>query len=114
MAIVSAPDTPSSSSSTLSSNASVRLIPIHIDPSTSLHVHPAPLPTALGVSRLFVAASHRRHGVARALLDAAAATFVHGCALDPARGDVAFSQPTLQGRAVMLAWGGSGVRIYEE
>lgn len=90
------------------------LIPIHIDPTTSLYVHPAPLPTALGIPRLFVSSAHRRQGIAHHLLTAAAATFVHGCPLDPARGDVAFTQPTNLGRAVMDRWGKGGVRIYEE
>ncbi|KAJ7043180.1 hypothetical protein C8F04DRAFT_1207664 [Mycena alexandri] len=76
--------------------------------------HPAPLPTPLGISRLFVSSTHRRQGVASHLLTAAAETSVFGCPLDPRKGQVAFSQPTGDGSAVMHRWGGGGVRIYEE
>ncbi|KAJ2971768.1 hypothetical protein NUW54_g12423 [Trametes sanguinea] len=48
------------------------------------------------------------------LLSVAAATFILGCPLDPARGEVAFTQPTGMGKAVLEAWGRGGVRIYEE
>ncbi|KAG1882929.1 hypothetical protein F4604DRAFT_1920823 [Suillus subluteus] len=58
--------------------------------------------------------AHRRQGIASRLLSAAAATFIHGCPLDPVNGDVAFTQPTEGGHAVMQQWGGGGVRIYEE
>jgi N-acetyltransferase len=34
--------------------------------------------------------------------------------LDPRRGEVAFTQPTGDGSAVMHRWGGGGMRIYEE
>lgn len=33
---------------------------------------------------------------------------------DPAEGDVAFSQPTSSGKALMDAWGGGGVRVFVE
>ncbi|KLO14173.1 hypothetical protein SCHPADRAFT_826811 [Schizopora paradoxa] len=93
------------------------------DPSSSLslvHVegnlfcNPRPLPTPMGIARLFVSSAHRRKGIAQALLNAAARTFVHGCTLNPARGEVAFSQPTSLGKSVMENWGKGGVRIYEE
>jgi N-acetyltransferase len=48
----------------------------------------------MGMSRLFVSSSHHHMGIAHSLLDAAAATFLHGCPLDPKKGQVAFSQPT--------------------
>ncbi|KIJ27443.1 hypothetical protein M422DRAFT_215844 [Sphaerobolus stellatus SS14] len=70
--------------------------------------------TPLGIPRLFVPSTHRRQGIAKLLLDAAAKTFVHGYALDPSKGQVAFSQPTGDGRKVMEAWGKGGVRIYQE
>ena len=89
-------------------------ISLPLTPSTSLLIHPAPLPTPLGIPRLFVPTSHRRLGIASHLLTAAATTFVHGCALDPRKGEVAFTQPTGDGAGVMAAWGGGGVRIYEE
>lgn len=59
-------------------------------------------------------AVYRRLGIANALLDAAAANFIHGCPLDPKKGEVAFSQPTAAGEAVMSSWGGGGVRVYED
>ncbi|KAI0647236.1 hypothetical protein C8Q79DRAFT_1088816 [Trametes meyenii] len=85
-----------------------------VDSSTGLYVHPAPLPTPLGIPRLFVSSAHRRLGIAARLLSAAAATFILGCPLDPAKGEVAFTQPTGAGKAVLEAWGRGGVRIYEE
>ncbi|GLB40571.1 putative zinc-finger of acetyl-transferase ESCO [Lyophyllum shimeji] len=86
---------------------------VAVDTSTGLFCHPAPLPTPLGISRLFVPSAHRRQGIARHLLSAAADTFIHGCPLDPRKGHVAFTQPTGDGHAVMMKWGRGGVRIYE-
>jgi N-acetyltransferase len=68
----------------------------------------------MGIPRVFVPSAFRRHGIALRLLDAAAATFVHGCPLSPRRGEVAFTQPTASGKALMEKWGGGGVRIYQE
>jgi len=87
---------------------------VAVDTSTGLFCHPAPLPTPLGIPRLFVPSTHRRLGIASKLLSAAARTFVHGCPLDPSKGQVAFTQPTGDGNAVMQRWGKGGVRIYEE
>ena len=87
---------------------------VPVDTSTGLFCSPTPLPTAMGISRLFVSSSHRRLGIAKALLDAAAATFIHGCPLDPASGQIALTQPTSMGQAVMKSWGKGGVRVYEE
>lgn len=75
---------------------------------------PAPLPTTMGIPRLFVPSEYRHKGVASVLLSAAARTFIYGCPLDPTKGEVAFSQPTGDGRAVMLHWGKGGVRIFQE
>ena len=86
--------------------------PIIVDSATNLSCSPTPLQTPMGISRLFVSSSHRRFGIAHALLDAAAATFIHGCPLDPHKGHVAFSQPTGMGQAVMTHWGCT--RVYEE
>lgn len=85
---------------------------IVVDTSTNLSCSTTPLPTPMGISRLFVSSSHRRLGIARSLLDAAAATFIHGCPLNPKQGHVAFSQPTGMGQAVMAHWGCT--RVYEE
>ncbi|KAG9014703.1 hypothetical protein FRB94_010550 [Tulasnella sp. JGI-2019a] len=79
-----------------------------------LYCDPKPLPTPLGIPRLFVPSEHRQQGIAQALLSSAAKTFVFGCPLDPKKGEVAFSQPTSSGRAVMMRWGGGGIRIFEE
>ncbi|KZT11298.1 uncharacterized protein LAESUDRAFT_710841 [Laetiporus sulphureus 93-53] len=87
---------------------------IPVDAATNLYVHPNPLPTPLGIPRLFVSSSHRRLGIASHLLSAAASTFILGCPLDPAKGQIAFTQPTGAGKAVLEAWGKGGVRIYEE
>lgn len=48
------------------------------------------------------------------MLDAAASNTVYGCSFEPEAGEVAFSQPTDSGRAVMLAWGKGGVRVFDE
>jgi hypothetical protein len=79
-----------------------------------LTVSPNRLPTSLGIARLFVSSKSRRMGIANALLDSAAETFIHGCPLDPNNGDVAFTQPTGAGEEVMKAWGGGKIRVYEE
>lgn len=87
---------------------------VTIDVGSGLFGHPEPLPTHMGIPRLFVPAAHRRKGVASRLLSAAAESFIHGCILDPTKGQVAFTQPTGAGDAVMRRWGRGGVRIYEE
>lgn len=87
---------------------------VAIDTSTGLFCRPAPLPTPLGIPRLFVPSIYRRKGIASHLLSAAAETFIHGCPLDPRKGQIAFTQPTGDGSAVMMRWGDGGVRIYEE
>ncbi|PIL24164.1 hypothetical protein GSI_13917 [Ganoderma sinense ZZ0214-1] len=96
----------------ISSTPALALLPV--DDSTNLYVHPTLLPTSMGVPRLFVSSEHRRLGIASRLLSVAAATFIHGCPLNPARGHIAFTQPTGAGKAVLEAWGKGGVRIYEE
>ncbi|KAH9945949.1 uncharacterized protein BXZ73DRAFT_37206 [Epithele typhae] len=91
---------------------SLALLPV--DDSTNLYVHPTPLPTPMGIPRLFVSSEYRRLGIASRLLSVAASTFILGCPLNPARGEVAFTQPTGAGKGVLEAWGKGGVRIYEE
>ncbi|KAI0636784.1 hypothetical protein C8Q77DRAFT_1094610 [Trametes polyzona] len=103
-----------SSSSPSPSDATPPPALLPVDSSSNLYVHPAPLPTPLGIPRLFVSSAHRRLGIASRLLTAAAQTFILGCPLDPARGEVAFTQPTGAGKAVLESWGRGGVRIYEE
>ncbi|CAE6479807.1 unnamed protein product [Rhizoctonia solani] len=80
----------------------------------NVYCDPNSIPATLGIARLFVVPSHRRQGIARALLDAAAKTAIWGCPLDPTSGQIAFSQPTTSGYAVMKEWGGHNIRIYEE
>ncbi|KAH7341482.1 hypothetical protein B0J17DRAFT_714655 [Rhizoctonia solani] len=80
----------------------------------NVYCDPDPIPATLGIPRLFVIPSHRRLGISRALLDAAARTAIWGCPLDPTSGQIAFSQPTASGHAVMKDWGGHNIRIYEE
>jgi len=106
---------PSPSSATPQNSKSAEVsAAIIVDTETNLCCSPEPLPTPMGIPRLFVSSSHRRLGIARSLLDTAAATFIHGCPLDPTAGQVAFSQPTGMGQAVMKSWGKGGVRVYEE
>ncbi|CAE7215264.1 unnamed protein product [Rhizoctonia solani] len=80
----------------------------------NVYCDPNPIPTTLGIPRLFVVPSYRRQGIAHALLDAVAKTAIWGCPLDPTSGQIAFSQPTASGYAVMKGWGGDNIRIYEE
>ncbi|OCH86563.1 hypothetical protein OBBRIDRAFT_220276 [Obba rivulosa] len=107
----SSPSSPTSTSST--KHTSLRSL-IPVDTSTNLYAHPTPLPTPMGIPRLFVSSTHRRLGIASHLLTTAASTFILGCPLDPAKGEVAFTQPTGAGKAVLEAWGNGGIRIYEE
>jgi N-acetyltransferase len=87
---------------------------ITVDVSTSLYCSPEPLPTPLGIPRMFVSCSYRRLGIASRLLSAAADNFIHGVTLDPAKGEVAFTQPTSSGKALMEKWAKKGARIYRE
>ncbi|CUA68449.1 hypothetical protein RSOLAG22IIIB_03486 [Rhizoctonia solani] len=91
------------------------LVCVDIDDSRgNVYCDPSPVPATLGIPRLFVVPSHRRQGIAQALLNAAARTAIWGCPLDPTSGQIAFSQPTASGRAVMNAWGGRNIHIYDE
>lgn len=78
---------------------------------TSLTTHPADL----GISRIWVSSSHRRHGIAIALLDAVARDFcAYRCEEYDANGDengkrlpkerIAFSQPTDGGARLARKW----------
>ncbi|KAH7055648.1 ESCO1/2 acetyl-transferase-domain-containing protein [Macrophomina phaseolina] len=68
------------------------------------------LPAHLGISRIWVSSSHRHHGVATALLDAAARDFCgYYFSQDTKRirkGKVAFSQPTESGARLARRWFG--------
>lgn len=96
----------------MDSVADVAASMIHVE--GNLYCRPEQIRTPMGIPRLFVSSTHRRKGIAQLLLTAAAKTFIHGCELDPEKGEVAFSQPTSMGRVVMEKWGKGGVRVYEE
>ncbi|GAW06306.1 N-acetyltransferase ECO1 [Lentinula edodes] len=85
-----------------------------VDDTSGLFCYPELLPTALGISRIFVTSTQRRQGIASSLLSAAAQTAIHGCVLDPKDGQIAFSQTTGDGIALMRNWGQGGIRIYDE
>lgn len=87
---------------------------VTVDASTSLYCSPELLPTPLGIPRMFVPSAYRRLGIASRLLTAAAENFIHGVTLDPAKGEVAFTQPTASGKALMEKWGKNGARVYRE
>ncbi|PPR02257.1 hypothetical protein CVT24_011606 [Panaeolus cyanescens] len=116
MAVVAPPSSDESpeSSSDKSTSADSAPAPIIVDINTNLYCNPTPLPTPMGIPRIFVSSSFRRQGIAKHLLNAAARTFIHGCPLDPLKGQAAFSQPTGMGQAVMMDWGKGAVRVYEE
>ncbi|KAF5391734.1 hypothetical protein D9757_001807 [Collybiopsis confluens] len=84
------------------------------DEGNGLFCHPELLPTALGISRIFVSSAHRRKGIASRLLSAAASTFIHGCSLVLEDGQIAFSQTTGDGIALMRQWGKGCIRVYDE
>jgi N-acetyltransferase len=60
----------------------------------------------MGVSRIWVRPQHRRRGVARRMLDGARATFDYAGAIDI--DEIAFTQPTPDGHALLKAYVGSG------
>lgn len=75
---------------------------------------PEQLPTSLGIHRIFTVPAYRYLGLAQTLLDASCRHTVYGCHFDPAKGDVAFSQPTESGRKTMERWGRGHVRVFIE
>jgi N-acetyltransferase len=81
---------------------------------SGLFCYPERLPTPVGIPRLFVSSAYRRKGVAQTLLNAVCKNFIHGCQLDASKGELAFSQPTSLGRAVMGTFGKGGIRVFEE
>ncbi|GAA5825682.1 hypothetical protein JCM3770_002796 [Rhodotorula araucariae] len=70
---------------------------------------PTPLPTLLGIQRIWTSTSARRHGLASLLLDLAAAKYVYGSPIPRERraADFAFSQPTGKGQKLAQAWTGT-------
>ncbi|KAK6907203.1 hypothetical protein I203_101193 [Kwoniella mangroviensis CBS 8507] len=80
----------------------------------SVTCDPAPLPTPLGIHRLYISPSYRSNNLSYHLLNASCSNTVYGCTFDPTVGDVAFSQPTQSGRAVMERWGQGGIRVFAD
>ncbi|WVW79992.1 hypothetical protein I302_101965 [Kwoniella bestiolae CBS 10118] len=78
----------------------------------SVTCDPTPLPTPLGIHRLYISPSYRSKNLSEHLLNASCSNTIYGCNLDPTKGEVAFSQPTQSGRAVMEKWGKGGVRVF--
>ncbi|GAA6008798.1 hypothetical protein JCM11491_003787 [Sporobolomyces phaffii] len=77
--------------------------------SSAIFCSPTPLPTLLGVHRIWTSNSHRRHGFASLLLDDVAERFLYACPIarrDRAQ-DVAFSQPTGKGQELAKRWTGT-------
>ncbi|WVO20091.1 uncharacterized protein IAS62_001381 [Cryptococcus decagattii] len=78
----------------------------------SVTCDPTPLPTPLGIHRLYTTPSYRSYSLSSRLLDVACEHTVYGCTFDPRKGEIAFSQPTESGRGVMERWGGGEVRVF--
>ncbi|GAA5952489.1 hypothetical protein JCM21900_005326 [Sporobolomyces salmonicolor] len=70
---------------------------------------PTPLPTLLGVQRIWTSTSSRRHGLATLLLDQMASCYIYGFPISHERRsvDVAFSQPTGKGQELARRWTGT-------
>ncbi|XP_028170911.1 N-acetyltransferase ESCO2 [Ostrinia furnacalis] len=62
-------------------------------------------PVKCGVSRIWTHMQYRRRGLARALLDCARASFLHGAALQPQQ--LAFSAPTAAGKGLAAKYCGT-------
>ncbi|GAA6029850.1 hypothetical protein JCM8097_001078 [Rhodosporidiobolus ruineniae] len=78
---------------------------------------PTPLPTLLGVQRIWTSTPSRRCGLSSLLLTLSAAHYFYGCPIPPERRavDFAFSQPTGKGQKLARAWTGSErFRVFEE
>ncbi|WRT65554.1 uncharacterized protein IL334_002499 [Kwoniella shivajii] len=78
----------------------------------SVTCDPKPLPTPLGIHRLYISPSYRSNSLSLHLLNASCSNTVYGCSFDPLQGEVAFSQPTESGRAVMERWGKGQIRVF--
>ncbi|KAJ4348119.1 uncharacterized protein N0V89_009491 [Didymosphaeria variabile] len=70
--------------------------------SSSICVSEAPKSAILGVSRIWTSKSHRKHGVATTLLNAARSNFLYGMTIG--KEEVAFSQPTESGGRLARKW----------
>lgn len=79
-----------------------------LDPDTATS-SPTPVPTLIGIHRIWTSSSYRRSALASLLLDAVAARFIYAAPISKsARKDaVAFSQPTGAGMALARSWTGT-------
>ncbi|KAJ9103092.1 hypothetical protein QFC21_002514 [Naganishia friedmannii] len=75
---------------------------------------PERLPCKIGIHRVFTVPKYRGLGISKILLDVACERTIYGYTCDPVKGEVAFSQPTSSGKALMDAWGGVHVRVFVE
>jgi hypothetical protein len=80
--------------------------------SSSLSVSSESDPAILGISRIWTSSQHRKKGIATRLLDCARADFLYGMKIEKAK--VAFSQPTESGGNLARKWYGSqaGWHVY--
>ncbi|KAJ2349008.1 hypothetical protein GGH91_001069 [Coemansia sp. RSA 2671] len=75
-----------------------RVVSTGTSPATAIECAGDPCQAVCGISRVWVAPSARRCGVATQLIKIVCKRFVYGCAIDPEL--VAFTQPTSDGRAL--------------
>ncbi|KAF2641498.1 sister chromatid cohesion acetyltransferas-like protein Eco1 [Massarina eburnea CBS 473.64] len=82
------------------------------NPSSSISISNTTDPAILGVSRIWTSNLHRKHGVARQLLESARSDFLYGMTVDKA--NIAFSQPTESGGKLARKWFGrqAGWHVY--
>lgn len=80
--------------------------------SSSISVSKAAEAAILGISRIWTSNSHRKSGIATALLDSVTSDFLYGMAIP--KETVAFSQPTESGGQLARKWFGrdSGWHVY--
>ena len=82
--------------------------------SSSVMIEATGDPALLGISRIWTSKSHRRKGIASALMDCARANFFYG--IEVPKDMVAFSQPSESGGKLAEGWFGdrSGWHVYAE
>ncbi|KAI9735919.1 MAG: N-acetyltransferase O1 (Establishment of cohesion protein 1) [Cirrosporium novae-zelandiae] len=74
--------------------------------SSSISISKQAVPGIVGISRIWTSKSHRRQGIAEALLDSARSYFVYGMKVPKKM--IAFSQPTESGCRLAENWFGAG------
>ncbi|WWC87706.1 uncharacterized protein L201_002598 [Kwoniella dendrophila CBS 6074] len=80
----------------------------------SVTCDPTSLPTPLGIHRLYISPSYRSNSLSIHLLNASCSNTIYGCSFDPLKGEIAFSQPTQSGRAIMEKWGKGNIRVFAD